>query len=420
MFRLLTICILTLSVFSGVSQNIGYTKSIVDTLSSAYFSGRGAVNDGEKKAAEFLKNEYLRIGLKPIENDFFQPFYYSINTFPGKLKVEIDGQLLVPGQDYIVEAGSGSVGGTFDLLWYYKENIPTKKELKKLVDRQFFANKFIVIDAAGIAEDNYSVKALKLNIYGAAGIIFLERTKLTQHLSQSYNDYGILRIKADKITRKNRKINVEIDHRFIQKQNSQNIIGMVKGEKHPDSIIIVSAHYDHLGTMGKEVYFPGANDNASGTAMLLNLAYHYTHKEVPNKTIVFMLFGAEEVGILGSKHFIEHPLFPLENINFVLNMDIMGTGDEGATIVNGAILPEQFELLQKINETEGYLPQIKKRSKAANSDHYWFTEKGIPAFFIYTLGGIKAYHDVDDRAETLPLTKFEDCFRLLRDFIDEL
>ena len=133
-----------------------------------------------------------------------------------------------------------------------------------------------------------------------------------------------------------------------------------------------------------------------------------------------MLFGAEEVGILGSKHFIEHPLFPLENINFVLNMDIMGTGDEGATIVNGAILPEQFELLQKINETEGYLPQIKKRSKAANSDHYWFTEKGIPAFFIYTLGGIKAYHDVDDRAETLPLTKFEDCFRLLRDFIDEL
>ena len=129
-----------------------------------------------------------------------------------------------------------------------------------------------------------------------------------------------------------------------------------------------------------------------------------------------MAFGAEEAGIIGSNYFTKHPLFPLENINFLINMDIMGTGDEGIKVVNGSVLKEEFELLQSINDQNKYIPAVKKRGAAANSDHYWFSQKGVPAFFIYTLGGIKAYHDVHDKAETLPLTEFEDCFKLIRDF----
>jgi hypothetical protein len=64
------------------------------------------------------------------------------------------------------------------------------------------------------------------------------------------------------------------------------------------------------------------------------------------------------------------------------------------------------------------LPNIKSRGKAAISDHYFFTEKDVTCFYIYTMGGIKAYHDTCDRRETLPLTKFEDLFRLIRDFTD--
>ena len=171
--------------------------------------------------------------------------------------------------------------------------------------------------------------------------------------------------------------------------------------------------------MGHQVYFPGANDNASGTAMILNLAQYYS-RHPPRKTIVFMAFGAEEAGIIGSQFFVEHPLFNLSQINFVFNMDIMGTGEEGATIVNGSVLPNQFHTLQTINAKNNYLTAIKKRGKSSNSDHYWFTEKGIPAFFMYTLGGIKAYHDVNDISKTLPLNEFEDCFRLIRDFVDTL
>ena len=76
-------------------------------------------------------------------------------------------------------------------------------------------------------------------------------------------------------------------------------------------------------------------------------------------------------------------------------------------------------MLESINQNKQYLPQIKKRGKAANSDHYHFSEKKIKSIFIYTMGGISAYHDIDDKSNTLPLTKFEPIFRLLRDFVTE-
>ena len=214
-------------------------------------------------------------------------------------------------------------------------------------------------------------------------------------------------------------IEVKIDQEFLPTYTSQNVIGKITGTTSPDSILVFSAHYDHLGRMGKDVYFPGANDNASGVAMLLNLAEHYK-KNAPEKTIVFMAFGAEESGLLGSKYYSENPLFPLKNINFLINLDLMGTGIDGIQVVNGSVFQSQFDKLVAINTKKNYLPQIKIRGKAANSDHYWFSEKGVPAFFIYTLGGIKAYHDIDDKATTLPLTEFEDCFRLLTLFVSEL
>ncbi|HSU52263.1 MAG TPA: hypothetical protein VLJ41_16770, partial [Segetibacter sp.] len=67
-----------------------------------------------------------------------------------------------------------------------------------------------------------------------------------------------------------------------------------------------------------------------------------------------------------------------------------------------------------------YLVKINARGKAANSDHYWFSEKGVPAFFIYTMGGIKAYHDLYDVAATLPFNEYEDLFKLILGFNQKL
>lgn len=106
----------------------------------------------------------------------------------------------------------------------------------------------------------------------------------------------------------------------------------------------------------------------------------------------------------------------MNKIKFLINMDILGTGDEGITVVNATLFEKEFKLLQEINSENNYLSVIKPRGKAAISDHYYFTEAKVPSFYIYTLGGIKAYHDICDRKETLSLVKFEEIFNLLRNF----
>jgi hypothetical protein len=212
---------------------------------------------------------------------------------------------------------------------------------------------------------------------------------------------------------------VDIENRFVADFTANNICGYVPGKDFPDSFLFITAHYDHLGGMGSGTYFPGANDNASGVSLLLNLARYYG--EHPQRySIGFILFAGEEIGLLGSAYFTEHPLIPLKNIRFLLNTDLAGTGDEGITVVNATEFPEAFRIMTQLNDSAQWLPAINPRGKAANSDHYFFSEKGVPAFFFYTLGGIKAYHDIYDKPATLPFTKHEDLFELVTTFFHSL
>jgi hypothetical protein len=407
-----------LFVFSAKSQDVAYAKKVLDTLASPYFEGRGAINDGEKKAALYIAQEFERVGVQPFKNSFFQSFNYPINTIYGDLSVSIDGEKLQAGVDFIVGANSGKIKGTFDLVHYNSANLPSKKTMQKLSKINFFLNKFIVIDGANIPSDNETLPLLKINVVGATGVIFLE-DKLTKALATTYVDYAVLKVKREKIDRKSHSITVTIQQKLMSYYQSQNVIGYIQGTEFPDSLVAITAHYDHLGRMGDEVYFPGANDNGSGVALMLNFAAHYA-QHPPKKTMVFMAFGAEESGILGSKYFVQHPLFRLQQLNFLINVDVIGTGEEGLMVVNGVELTTAFEKLQTLNSQHHYVAEIKKRKNAPNSDHYWFIEKGIPAFFIYGLGSRKAYHDVEDIAATLPMNEFNNIFLLLRDFMDGL
>ena len=89
-------------------------------------------------------------------------------------------------------------------------------------------------------------------------------------------------------------------------------------------------------------------------------------------------------------------------------------------VVNGSVFEKEFNHLTQLNSTNKYLKVIKQRGKAQNSDHYWFTEAGVPSFFIYTMGGVQAYHDVFDIEQTLPLTGFIDTFKLITAFVSSL
>jgi hypothetical protein len=98
----------------------------------------------------------------------------------------------------------------------------------------------------------------------------------------------------------------------------------------------------------------------------------------------------------------------------------MGSGEEGITVVNATLFPKEFDALTAINDKGQLLKQVKKRGTAANSDHYWFTEKGVPAFFIYTMGDNKHYHDVLDTYEALSFSEYADITRLIAEFVKTL
>ena len=196
---------------------------------------------------------------------------------------------------------------------------------------------------------------------------------------------------------------------------TQNVAGIIRGSTVPDSLIVVCAHYDHLGRMGKKNYIPGANDNASGTAFILDLARYYAANP-PAYTMVFIAFSGEESGLLGSKAFVKDSPFDLTAIKFLINFDMVGTGEDGITVVNAPVFPEAFARLVAINDDKKYLKAVNSRGESCNSDHCPFYERGVPSFFIYTLGGPGHYHDINDRYETLPFTAFADLRQLIIDF----
>ncbi len=376
---LLLVCFIASILSQVYSQDITFGRRIVDTLTSAYFWGRGYTNEGMHKAATFIHNEFSAYGLQPLNGkNYSQNFTYSVNTFPGKISLTINGKTLIPGKDFIVGEESKGINCSGDL----EKN-----------DSVTFVN----------AEKRFIVKL---------------QDKLTWSVSQEVADYTIVYINKNLIS-KPTSFEVQVENKFIKKFKADNICAFVKGTEKPDSFIFITAHYDHLGGMGAETYFPGANDNASGLSLLMNLAHYYAAH--PQKySIAFICFAGEEPGLLGSKYYTENPIVPLTKIRFLINTDLAGTGEEGITIVNATEFPKEFGWMNEINDQYKLLSKINARGKAQNSDHYFFTEKGVPAFFFYTMGGIKAYHDVFDKAITLPMNEHEDLFKLLIKFNERL
>jgi len=375
MRKILIISILLASLTS-YAQDLNYARKTLNTLTSKEFWGRGYTKNGMSKAADFIGSQFKSFGLQPMDGkDFKQPFSFSVNTFPGKMELKINGRKLIPGEDFIVGQASVGVKAVADLT--------QKDSVNFLDDRD--------------------------------RILVSLKDKLTWSVSQKVNDYTEISIKKSALNETPKSIETTIENVFIPEFKAANICAVVKGTTNPDSVILITAHYDHLGGMGKDTYFPGANDNASGVSFLLSLAKYYAVN--PQKyTIAFICFAGEEAGILGSKYFTENPLIDLQKIRFLINVDMVGTGETGATVVNATQYPKEFTLLNQVNDANKLLVKINPRGKAANSDHYFFTEKGVPAFFLYTQGGVSAYHDVFDKPETLPFTVYENLFKLFVGF----
>lgn len=356
---------------SAFAQDVSYTRKTLNTLTSSALWGRGYTKNGMGNAAAFIEKEFIKMGLKPLQ----QVFTFPVNTFPGAMDLTLDGKKLIPGKDFIISQASKSIKGKGTVV--QKDSAHFTNETQRLV-------------------------------------ITLQ-PKLTWSVATKVENYTEILVKKNVISQAPEHFDVNIENQFVSEFKASNVFATVKGTTHPDSMLVITAHYDHLGGMGSDTYFPGANDNASGVSFLLSLAKYYAKNPAPY-TIAFICFGAEEAGLIGSKYFTENPLLEISKIRFLVNLDLVGTGELGATVVNATVHPKEFSLLNEINTKGHFLTNINARGKAANSDHYFFSEKGVPAFFLYTQGGIAAYHDIYDIAETLPFQVYTNLFKLIVGF----
>lgn len=413
---------LIIAIFAGNAnaQDPTYARTVIDSLASPIFQGRGYVFSGDKYAAKFIASELSRFNLKSYTPQFKQGFNVSVNTFPGAMDVTINELPLKPGEDYIVAPYSTGIKGSFEVAYLTKSIIANQKLLEEFMKKDY-SKKVIVVERADIvdAKQIEIAETMRDNPLKAKAIVFIVTEKLTWGASSKTAKYTLLEVKKSQFTSKIKTITFNIENQFIENYGTQNIVGFVKGNLYPDSVIVIAAHYDHLGRMGSATYFPGANDNASGVATALSLADYYGEADnQPQYSIAFMFFGGEELGLLGSSYYVENPLFPLKSIKFFINLDLVGTGEEGIKVVNGTIFTEQFKTLTLINNQNSYFKEVSKRGEAANSDHYPFYKKGVRSFYIYTLGGAANYHDIYDKSDAITLPKFESLFELITNFIE--
>ena len=403
---------LTISIYS-FSQDIDFVKQHVKTLASPQFHGRGYVKNGDQIAANYLANEFKKFQLVTFSTDYLQPYNFKVNTFPGAMDVSIDGKKLVPGFDFIVTPGSGNCHGTFEIIKIDSNLFTTAFTAQSFLKRNF-KDKFVILDTLGWGRSEYRIKIRDLflqNMEKAAGVMLVVNSNLAFSVSMFQQDFGSLVVKRTSLPATYSTITIHVKSKLVD-HNTNNVIGFIPGKV--DTFVVFTAHYDHLGHMGTKTYYPGASDNASGTAMVLDFIRQFTSENFkPNYSYAFMLFSGEEAGLLGSHYYVENPLFPLSKIKIVLNLDMMAAGSDGVTVFNGSTYPQEFARLDSINKADNLGIDLKSKGISRGSDHYSFHEKKVKALFINTGDKKLGYHVPSDTFEALPFTVYEKLYKLI-------
>ncbi len=200
--------------------------------------------------------------------------------------------------------------------------------------------------------------------------------------------------------------------------DSENIWAFIEGSEKPEEIIVVSAHYDHVGVMNGEVY-NGADDDGSGTVALVQIAKAFSQAKKdghgPKRSLLFIHMTGEEHGLLGSKYYSENPLFPLKNTITDINIDMIGRRDEAHVASNNYIYligsdylsTDLYTICEKANNEFVHLnldytfnDKNDPNRFYYRSDHYNFAKNGIPSVFLFN--GVHAdYHQASDEVSKI-------------------
>lgn len=235
--------------------------------------------------------------------------------------------------------------------------------------------------------------------------------KVVRYIIKDFKKQGLLPL--EKNYKQKFKAKLRVDKGSAEKPLAKtcNVVAYLEGNdpELKNEYIILGAHYDHLGMGGpgsksdkRDVIHYGADDNASGTSALLEIAEKIAaNKRDLKRSIIFIAFGAEEQGLLGSQYFVDHPLVPLSQIKLMINMDMVGRlNDQNHVYMNGAgTFPQGVDLMQNLGESMDLTPVVHAGS-VGGSDHVSFYKAGLSVLGIHT-GAHPQYHTPEDRAELI-------------------
>jgi aminopeptidase YwaD len=445
----------------------GEIREHITYLASDELQGRDTGSAGERAAGEYLAAAFARYGLEPMGEDgsYFLPFPVAGEASVKRATVRMERGAFYRdfelGRDFQPFGFSGS--GELD--------VPVVFAGYGITDPQRGYDDYAGLDVRGkavlilrheprekdgqaSAHAHFTTKAINAREHGAVALLIAtdplnhaddeslvpfgmgggdDLGVIALHVRQSLAR-GLVRLAGKDLTEVQKKldealapdsfelgarlrVSVEVERQTI---TARNVVGRLPGSDPAlrDEVVVIGAHYDHVGLGAHGGLDPraegqihnGADDNASGTSGMLELAQAFAGAERPRRTIIFMGFSGEERGLLGSEHFVKHPAVPLTSIVAMINLDMIGRLREGSLEVGGVGTSPGFrELVEAAVAPQGLKASLDP-SGYGPSDHASFYAAKVPVLFFFT-GLHDDYHRPGDDT---PKIEFDGAARVAR------
>ena len=430
-------------------------KEILTILASDALEGRETGERGQKMAAAFIADYFQYLGLQPVVPTENGMSYYQKIAFesskPGTTYLKTNNATYTNGIDVLysgslnmsasaklhsVFAGSGtdedlaSIKPAGNLVIIYSPDGSLQK-WQELKTKAYEKGAALVVIIAKDNDDDFKTMSKKYGHYllnsrlgikkekaSADNGYFLVGPSIAAALLNSSND-KMLKAIEDKGLSNIKGGSIEyVTSREITNVGSENVLGFLEGSDKKDEIIIITAHYDHIGKRG-EIINNGADDDGSGTTSVLKIAKAFVKAKNeghgPRRSILFMTVTGEEKGLLGSKYYTDNPIFPLAQTVVNLNIDMVGRTDKKHEdnrefiylVGSDKLSTELHDLSEKANDTftnlsldYTYNDQNHPERIYYRSDHWNFAKHDVPIIFYFN-GVHEDYHRPTDTVDKI-------------------
>jgi hypothetical protein len=418
-------------------------QAIVDTIASDAFQGRKSGLAGGRMIEEFVALRFRAWGLEGGGTDggFFHEFPMLVTEERSAALELLDGPYaplaFLDGDDFVLATNSGSGNAVAEVV-LAGHGVSNARRGRDDYGDLDAGGKIVAIVREepdrvyvwepAISRDSTLEEALRR---GAAGVLWLrgERAiaggavhegsyradiplasigeRVLGHLLAG-TGYDVKRYRSELAKgplplATGKRIRLSADVRLVENGSARNVAGIVRGSDPllRGETIVVGAHGDHLGIGAHGLVYNGANDNASGTAVVMELARSFAERDPrPARTIVFVVFAAEEQGLLGSRAFVADPPIDLGAVVAMMNLDVEGHGN-GKTGIGGAgSFPAIWrDFRESLGASLAESLTVGRAWGGESSDHAPFRDAGIPAMSIWSDGEHRFYHTIEDDPE---------------------